>query len=100
MLYRVTQEGSTNVARHAAANRASVSLRRFQGVIVMEVQDNGKAFRIGRVARAKGRRRSGLLGIQERVRLVNGDFSLESEPGKGTVVRVRVPLKTGGANSN
>jgi signal transduction histidine kinase len=39
-----------------------------------------------------------LLGIQERVRLANGDFHIDSEPGKGTRIRVWIPFKTDGAN--
>jgi two-component system sensor histidine kinase DegS len=94
VLYRVTQEGLTNVARHSGASQASISIRRLERAIRMEVQDNGKAFRVEAISRAKDRRRLGLVGIQERVRLVNGEFMLESEPGKGTMIRVQLPLRT------
>lgn len=100
VLYRVTQEGLTNVVRHAGASRATVLIQKADDQIRMEVHDNGRSFHPEIILRAKGRRRLGLLGIQERVRLVKGDFTLESEPGKGTRIRVNLPLKIGGAKSN
>ena len=82
-----------NVAKHAQASRAAVVIRNVEGAIQMEVRDNGKAFCLDDVAGRNGRKRLGLLGIQERVRLVKGDFWLKSEPGKGTTIRVQIPFK-------
>jgi len=93
VLYRVSQEGLTNVARHAEATLASICIRKQGTLISMELHDNGKAFRVQSVVRGRARRRFGLIGIQERVRLVGGDFSIESEPGKGTLIRVQIPIK-------
>jgi signal transduction histidine kinase len=62
----------------------------------VQIKDNGKAFPVE--ARLSGRRkkRLGLLGMQERVRLLNGRFAVRSAPGKGTTVWAEIPLKMGG----
>lgn len=100
VLYRVMQEGLTNVAKHARASRASVLIRRCNGMIRMEVQDDGRAFSVAERLARSGRQRLGLLGIQERVRLVHGEFFIESQSGRGTTIRVKIPLKTSGAKTN
>jgi signal transduction histidine kinase len=100
VLYRVIQEGLTNVAKHAHAEWAAVVIRRADRKIRMEVQDNGRAFQVDAAVPVRGKQRLGLLGIQERVRLVKGEFTLESAPGRGTVIRVQIPLKIGGAKAN
>jgi signal transduction histidine kinase len=99
VLYRVTQEGLTNVARHARAHRAAVLIRRGDRSIRMEIQDDGRAFNVESKMGPR-KTRLGLLGIQERVRLVNGQFSIESQPGKGTTLRVEIPIKFSGAKSD
>jgi two-component system, NarL family, sensor histidine kinase DegS len=101
VLYRVTQEGLTNVAKHAHAHRAAVLIRRAEEVIQMEVRDDGRSFCVEKIlGHNNGRKRLGLLGIQERVRLVKGDFCVQSESGKGTIVRVKIPWKIGGVKAN
>jgi nitrate/nitrite-specific signal transduction histidine kinase len=59
----------------------------------MTVKDNGQSFRETPENSAKRKQRLGLLGMQERVRLVNGDFAIHPQFGKGTTVQVSVPLK-------
>lgn len=93
VVFRVAQESLTNVAKHARAGRVEVSLRKFEDRVRMEIKDDGKAFRVNQQAPAKGRKRLGLLGMQERVRLVNGRLVVASAPGKGTTVRVEIPFK-------
>jgi signal transduction histidine kinase len=95
VLYRVVQEGLTNVARHAHATEASVTIRATRVVIRLEITDNGKAFSVDRkddVDMPAEQKRLGLLGMQERVRLVNGMFHIDSREGKGTTLRVDLPL--------
>jgi signal transduction histidine kinase len=100
VLYRVAQESLTNVARHAKASHGRVDLRKFQCGIRMEISDNGRSFRVERhvSAQPKGKKRLGLLGIQERVRLANGNFSMASSPGKGTRIRVWIPFRIDGVD--
>ncbi|MDB6031718.1 MAG: nreB [Verrucomicrobiales bacterium] len=93
VLYRAAQEGLTNVARHAEATQVKVRLRNYREGIRLEIHDNGKSFSLNGQEPGKGTNRLGLLGMQERVRLVNGRMAIEAEPGKGTLLRVSVPFK-------
>jgi signal transduction histidine kinase len=93
VLYRVAQESLTNVAKHARASRVGVNLYRLRHAVQMQIKDNGRAFEVQRQLSAAARRRLGLLGMQERVRLINGRFDIRSAPGKGTTVLVEVPFK-------
>ena len=96
VLFRVTQESVNNVIKHAEAQRVQVTVSRSAEGVVLTISDNGKSFDMARDGSAN-RRRLGLLGMQERVRLVNGEFSIQGEPGKGTTVRVSIPLKPSAA---
>lgn len=87
-VYRVVQEALNNCARHAQATTAQVSVRQETGRIVVEIQDDGSGFDPQRV------RGLGLLGMEERARHLGGAFEIDSRPGRGTLVRVRLPLAT------
>ncbi|MDA9101176.1 sensor histidine kinase [Omnitrophica bacterium] len=91
--YRVAQEALRNVDKHANANLVKMSLQKRNGVIYMEIKDNGKSFSVERMLRASRRKRLGLLGMRERMEMIGGNFAIESKPGKGTTVRVQAPLK-------
>jgi signal transduction histidine kinase len=86
----VAQECLRNVARHANAALVRVTLRAGHNEIALEIVDNGDGFDPKKI-RSKGR--LGLISVDERCRLVNGKFSVHSEPGKGTRVNVRVALE-------
>jgi signal transduction histidine kinase len=88
-LYRVTQEALRNVARHAAAKSASVTLEGAPERIHLRISDNGVGYDPA-LARNKGG--IGLVSMKERVRLVNGEISIRSKPGQGTQIDVWVPL--------
>ncbi len=90
-LYRVAQEALTNVARHAKAKRAKVSIRKLGDAVCMEIHDNGRGFRVEGAALAKNKNRLGLLGMKERMEMVGGTFCVESAPGKQTTIRVEIP---------
>ncbi len=92
VLYRVVQAALANVAQHAEASRAKVSIRRLPNAKRMEIADDGKSFDVKRVLLARHKRRLGLLGMRERVEMVGGTFAVESSPGKGTTVRVEIPF--------
>jgi len=92
VLYRVVQEALTNVAKHARASRASVSIHKAGRGVLMEVHDNGRSFHVERVLSAKKFTRLGLLGMRERIEMVGGVFAIESSPGKGTTVRAQIPM--------
>ncbi len=92
VLYRVVQECLTNVAKHAQASQAEVALHLTGDRLRLEVSDNGVGLPAPAHLGAKGRQRLGLLGMRERVRLVNGTFVVDSRPGEGARVRVELPL--------
>ncbi|HYY69983.1 MAG TPA: sensor histidine kinase [Terriglobales bacterium] len=92
-LFRVFQESLTNVAKHAGASRVDVSLRTVNNCIWMRIKDNGRGFVVHQQQPAKGEKRLGLLGMRERLLLVNGRFAVKSSPGKGTTVEVEIPLQ-------
>ena len=92
-IYRIVQESLTNVARHSKASRADVRIECLDGVISMEVRDNGQGFN----PNGKKHDRLGLLGMRERVEMIGGTFRVETAPGKSTAVHVMVPLRKGTA---
>lgn len=87
-LYRIAQESLRNVARHSGAKRASLRLRRAGITAELEIRDSGAGFDPDAGVRSG----IGLVGIDERARLVGGDARIRSAPGSGTSVTVRVPL--------
>lgn len=96
-LYRMVQEALSNVARHSKARNAWVSLRQQDGVLNLEIRDNGVGLQLNGEMKPAATEGTGLLGMQERAEHLNAKFALDSAPGKGTVVRVRVPLKRSAA---
>ena len=91
-LYRVAQEALQNVAKHAATSEAYVHLAGANGNIHLIVSDRGVGFDIERVRASGG---LGLVSIRERVELVKGTLTIESEPGVGTTIRAYVPVGSG-----
>ena len=91
VLFRVAQEALTNVARHAHASRVVIRIIRTDGVIHMEIGDNGRSFPVARVLRDKHPKRLGLVSMRERVEMVGGTLVIKSIHGKGTSVRVTIP---------
>lgn len=88
-LYRIIQEGLTNVARHAQARTVSVVLERRNGLVRVIVEDDGRGFDPGA---STGRERLGLYGMQERAELLGGHLTVESAPGQGASIFVEVPV--------
>ena len=95
-LYRVTQESLSNVLKHAAAEHVVIELRNVDGQIALRIQDDGKAFQVDAKEKLSSRGRGlGLLGMQERVKLINGTFAITSTEGRGTTIKVEVPCGKG-----
>jgi len=88
-LYRIAQESLWNVAKHAQARRVRLTVAQVEGELLLSVEDDGTGFDLDQV---KGKGSLGLVSMEERMRLVNGRFSIQSHPGKGTRVDARVPL--------
>jgi signal transduction histidine kinase len=87
-VYRVVQEALTNVIKHADAAHVSVLLSPGDRDLTLLVEDDGAGFEPAQVPSE----RLGLVGMRERVALVNGTLTVESAPGGGTTLRVTVPL--------
>ena len=90
-LFRVTQESLTNIARHARATQARVDMACDSRQVILVIEDNGVGFDVAAVLGRLTDTGWGLLGVQERVKLVNGEFQLQSAAGRGTTVTVQVP---------
>jgi len=88
-LYRIIQEGLNNISKHACAEHISVSLKGIDHDVLLSVLDDGIGFDSAEVKEKPG---LGLSSIRERVRLIHGELSIQSQPEKGTVITVRVPL--------
>jgi signal transduction histidine kinase len=95
-LFRIAQEALTNVARHSKASKVEVSIRLVDGVIRMEIKDDGQGFAITGTSSGKRKTRLGLLGMRERVEMIGGVLQVESAPGEPTTIRVDVPAEKGG----
>ena len=92
-LYRVAREALTNVLRHARANQVSILLQRRADHVSLIVEDDGRGFDAAAMLRAPASQgKLGLLGMQERATLAGGSVQIESSPGAGTTVLVRMPL--------
>jgi len=88
--FRIVQEALTNIVRHARASQVSVKIQQMDETLSLTVQDDGVGFDVNEVL--KERASLGLLGMQERVSLVEGQIEIDSAPGRGTEVRVSFPL--------
>ena len=92
VLYRVAQEALNNIARHSKASHAQVDIQKRNGTVCMKITDDGKGFLPAGKSPEKAGKRLGLLGMRERLEMVNGTFAIESVPGKGTTIVAEVPL--------
>jgi len=90
--YRIFVELFTNIERHAAAKAVSATVERRPNLLRIVVEDDGKGFVEPTAAPGQPQRHLGLLGIRERLELVNGHLEIESSLGAGTTVFVRIPL--------
>jgi two-component system, NarL family, sensor kinase len=87
-LYRIASEALSNVHKHAGAREVSLRLQKIRGRLRLTVADAGRGFRV-RGARRQG---FGLVGIDDRARLLGGRAAIRSVPGRGTTVTVTVPV--------
>jgi PAS domain S-box-containing protein len=88
-LYRIVQEGLRNIAKHAGTKKARVILSGNGDTLFLTIQDPGIGFD---PAGAKKRWGIGLQSVKERAQLLQGKFFIDSQPGQGTAIKVRVPI--------
>ena len=91
-LYRVTQESLRNIVKHARATRVSISLTANKDTVHLLIEDNGRGFDPAQVPDEIG---LGLISMRERARLIQGEIIVKSQPGQGTTIEIKAPLKEG-----
>ena len=91
-LFRIVQEALSNVKRHSEARSVRVRIEFASGSVKSLISDDGRGFEapgwLGDLASAG---RLGLIGMEERARMLGGEFHLQSQPGSGTTVTVEIP---------
>jgi signal transduction histidine kinase len=97
VLYRLVQEGLTNVLKHADASKVSIVLEKKKQGLALVIEDDGVGFdseTVGRLASGSGRPPGlGLSGMKERVALLGGTIAIESSQGNGSTIFVQIPLE-------
>ena len=92
-VFRLVQESITNVMRHSQSEKAFVQMRRVGGRLEISIRDEGCGFDLDdALARSVRGQHLGLLGMRERAGAIGGELTIDSRPGAGTEVRIRVPL--------
>jgi signal transduction histidine kinase len=92
-IYRIMQEGMTNITKHSGASLVFLSFRKRDSRIELVVQDNGRGFDLQEAHSSEDSRRGlGLVSMRERAEHSGGSFSIESAKGGGTVLRATWPL--------
>jgi len=91
-IFRVAQESLQNIAKHANAKNVSIALGLENGAVVLTIGDDGVGFDLRAV---KGRKGLGLIGMDERARLVQGKLTITAQPAHGTQITLEIPLQVG-----
>jgi signal transduction histidine kinase len=89
-LFRIVQEAVTNIIRHSGASEVDIEVVRKGSIVTATVSDDGKGFDAEAALQAP--ESWGLRGIRERVAVVGGELSIESGPGRGTRIRISIPV--------
>jgi signal transduction histidine kinase len=89
VLYRIVQEALTNIVKHAEAGRVSIVITQKAGAVGAVIEDDGRGFDPGTSVDGG----IGLIGMRERVALLDGSMTIEAAPGKGTTLVIEVPLR-------
>src|SRR4030043_1363726 len=92
-MFRIAQETLNNIRKHAKASAVNITVQLISNNLKMTITDNGKGFLTSRLTGDLAREgKLGVLGMEERARLIGGDLNIKSEPGKGTTVLARAPI--------
>ena len=87
-IYRIVQEGLTNVAKHSEAKIVKLALIEKENYLLILIEDDGKGITFEKNALIRG---NGLKNMKQRALLLKGDLNIESEKGSGTIICVRIP---------
>ena len=99
-LYRIVQEALTNTVKHAKACNVWIRAWRESLVLCCSIRDDGRGFDSSQDHAAPGRKGLGLIAMQERVTAIGGTVRIDSRPGLGTELSIRIPLEDEHANSH
>ena len=86
-LFRIFQETFTNILRHSNANNVNVLIKKKKEKLILQIEDNGKGFIINPQLKTLG-----IIGMRERALAIGGNYSIKSQPGKGTKTYVEIPV--------
>ena len=101
LVFFVAEEAVNNARKHAEAEHIWVRMHREAGALVMEIQDDGVGFNVGSVDASYAQRGSlGMVSMRERTELLGGTLSVDSAEGRGTMVRLTVPVGPSGESSS
>lgn len=101
MLFRVIQEAVINITKHTNARNVSIYLCAYNSILNVGIEDDGRGFDIKSVIEGSDRGENvgfGILGMKERVALLDGELYICSEPGAGTFINVEVPVSSLGVS--
>jgi signal transduction histidine kinase len=88
-LFRIVQESLTNIIRHANATEVEIKLSEKEGILVLEIQDNGKGISNAAITNPRS---FGLIGIKERVHSLGGEVDIVGTPNEGTRIMVKMSI--------
>jgi signal transduction histidine kinase len=88
-LFRIIQESLTNIIRHANATEVEIKLSEKEGILVLEIQDNGKGISDAAITHPRS---FGLIGIKERVHSLGGEVNIVGTPNEGTRIMVKISI--------
>ena len=95
-VYRIVQEGLSNVIKHSKATAAGIKIKKIGGQLAITVHDNGAGISSSApVNDGSGHQGFGLVGIAERVRVLGGSLAVESQPSRGTAINISLELENG-----
>lgn len=92
-LFRIIQEGFTNIIKHAKATESKVFLNLSNGKVKLAIEDNGIGFDETKIPIEKKKKAFGILNMQERTKMLHGEFKIISSPNKGTKIDINFPIK-------
>jgi two-component system sensor histidine kinase DegS len=95
-LFRIIQEAVNNIKKHARVKSAVVKMEMQPDKITVSIRDTGKGFDLNSVQGGKNGNGYGLVGMRERVQLLNGEMKINTAPGKGTCISITIPLQDQG----
>ncbi|WP_338823229.1 Signal transduction histidine-protein kinase/phosphatase DegS [Moorella humiferrea] len=91
-LFRIIQEAVNNIKKHAGVSRARVKMEMQSDRVAVSICDTGRGFDLNSVQNRKNSKGYGLIGMRERIQLLNGEMLIDTSPGKGTQISIMIPL--------